>query len=45
MRVDVQIHFLPEQYLEVLTDMDRAVTVKRRKDHLYIKHEHDSFPL
>jgi aminocarboxymuconate-semialdehyde decarboxylase len=45
MRVDVQTHFLPGTYLDVLRDLDRTVTVQQREDHLFISHEHDSFPL
>lgn len=45
MQVDVQTHFLPEAYLETLRDLGRSVTVEERDDHLYIEHEHDSFPL
>lgn len=45
MRVDVQTHFLPEQYLDTLSELDRSVTVEQHDDHLFIEHEHDSFPL
>jgi aminocarboxymuconate-semialdehyde decarboxylase len=45
MRVDIQTHFLPEEYLDTLRDLGRSVTVEQRDDHLFIEHEHDSFPL
>lgn len=45
MRVDVQTHFLPEQYLDTLDGLGRSVSVEQRADHLFVEHEHDSFPL
>lgn len=43
--VDVQTHFLPDQYLEALGSKSRSVTVTERDGTPYISHEHDSFPL
>jgi aminocarboxymuconate-semialdehyde decarboxylase len=43
--VDVQTHFLPEQYLEALGAKSRSVSVTDRDGMPYISHEHDSFPL
>lgn len=45
MRVDVQTHFLPEAYLDKLETLGRSVTVEERDDHIFVEHEHDSFPL
>lgn len=45
MRIDVQTHFLPERYLDALSERATSVTVETRDGQPFISHEHDSFPL
>lgn len=43
--IDVQTHYLPEQYLAALEAKAQSVTITERDDMQYISHEHDSFPI